>query len=231
MGKIYTANANPAKQFFVNMITRDISFGDTILDLIDNSVDSALRLLGNPLVGLLDGPDLSPYSIRIVATPEEFNISDTCGGMTLAEATETAFNFGRKGEVRSDPYSVGVYGIGMKRAAFKLGRTVRIKSTCHASDDNPESFVVPINVADWLEDLNWPWQFPIRDAEELENPGVEIVVSDLTEGAKRAFSNPIFFENLRRTISRDYALHLNKGLKLTVNGNLVKGQKSRIQAR
>ncbi len=36
-----SAHANPTKAFFVSMITRDITLEDSILDLIDNSVDSA----------------------------------------------------------------------------------------------------------------------------------------------------------------------------------------------
>ena len=35
------AGANPAKSFFVRMITRDIVLEDCIFDLIDNSVDEA----------------------------------------------------------------------------------------------------------------------------------------------------------------------------------------------
>ena len=39
-----TAKAVPTKQFFVSMLTRDISLDDAILDLIDNCLDGALRL-------------------------------------------------------------------------------------------------------------------------------------------------------------------------------------------
>lgn len=39
-GKI---NAHPAKRFFVEMLTRDIELKDSILDLLDNCVDGAMR--------------------------------------------------------------------------------------------------------------------------------------------------------------------------------------------
>ena len=90
------ARAEPAKQFFVSMITRDISFEDTILDLIDNSVDSALKREGSPCIGLADGVDLSAYSIQIIANQSGFSIADNCGGMELTDAVEYAFNFGRR---------------------------------------------------------------------------------------------------------------------------------------
>lgn len=37
------AQASPTKQFFVSMLTRDISLDDAILDLIDNCLDGAMR--------------------------------------------------------------------------------------------------------------------------------------------------------------------------------------------
>ena len=39
-----TAQASPTKQFFVSMLTRDISLADAILDLLDNCLDGAMRL-------------------------------------------------------------------------------------------------------------------------------------------------------------------------------------------
>ena len=38
------AIAIPTKQFFVSMLTRDISLVDAILDLVDNCLDGALRI-------------------------------------------------------------------------------------------------------------------------------------------------------------------------------------------
>lgn len=37
-----TAQASPTKQFFVSMLTRDISLADAILDLLDNCLDGAM---------------------------------------------------------------------------------------------------------------------------------------------------------------------------------------------
>ena len=122
------ADASPTKAFFVNMITRDITFEDSILDLIDNSVDGAWRAEHNQPLGLSDGPDLSRYTISITATPKRFAIKDNCGGMTLHEAKNYAFSFGRRPSDQRHAYRIGIYGIGMKRAAFKLGASIRISS-------------------------------------------------------------------------------------------------------
>lgn len=38
-----TARVVPTRQFFVSMLTRDISLDDAILDLLDNCLDGAMR--------------------------------------------------------------------------------------------------------------------------------------------------------------------------------------------
>ena len=88
-------DASPTKAFFVRMITRDITFEDSIMDLIDNSVDGAWRQQESQPIGLDAGPDFSPYHISIHTSPDRFTICDNCGGMTLEDATDHAFSFGR----------------------------------------------------------------------------------------------------------------------------------------
>ena len=44
-------NASPTKEFFVEMLTKDVSLSLAILDLVDNSVDGALRMRGDQNFG------------------------------------------------------------------------------------------------------------------------------------------------------------------------------------
>jgi hypothetical protein len=223
------AGANPTKAFFVKMITRDITLEDCILDLIDNSIDGAWRCEGSRPMGLADGADLSKYEIAIDASPDWFSIRDNCGGMTLEDAIDHAFSFGRRALDEPDDYSIGVYGIGMKRAVFKLGSDIRIRSTYAEKDGTRQPFAVPIMVTDWLANDSPPWDFDIVEDEPLENDGVHIVVAALTAGAANSFGNPAFVQNLRRTIARDYSLHLNRGLKILINGAEVAGWKIELR--
>lgn len=215
--------ANPTKGFFVRMITRDIALEDCILDLIDNSVDGAWRSEGSRPMGLAVDADLSKYTISIKATPDEFKITDNCGGMSFSDAVDHAFSFGRNSLDQHDDYSIGVYGIGMKRAVFKLGRDIRIRSTHVTAEDETEAFVVPINVTTWLNNDAPPWDFDIAEDEPLDTPGVEITIGELTDGTANSFSNPSFLQNLKRTIARDYSLHLNRGLKVVLNDEDIVG--------
>ena len=177
-----SAHANPTKAFFVSMITRDITLEDSILDLIDNSVDSARRREGSPPMSLGDDTDLSAYQISIFAPrPNDFFIKDNCGGMMLDNAMEHAFSFGRRTSEQHGEYSIGVYGIGMKRAAFKLGKNIRVRSTYLDADENQQAFAVLIAVEDWLRNDDPPWDFDIVEDGNLDERGVEIVV-DITYG-------------------------------------------------
>ena len=171
----------------------------------------------------MDDTDLSEYLISIELSPQKFSIKDNCGGMSLDDAVNHAFNFGRRESEENDDYSIGVYGIGMKRAVFKIGREIRIRSTVPDDDESTLAFAVPINVNDWLKSNNPPWDFDIVDDENLDKHGVEIVVEDLTIAARISFNNPEFIANLRRMIARDYMLYLNRGLNLTVCGQAITG--------
>lgn len=218
-----TASAYPTKSFFVNMITRDITLEDCILDLIDNSVDGAWRSEGSRPAGLGEQTDLSKYWIEITANEKEFRIADNCGGMTLADAADHAFSFGRPAAQEQDNYSIGVYGIGMKRAVFKIGREIAVRSTYTEKTGNRESFVVPINVDQWITNDAPPWDFDLNSSEPLEADGVEITVTALNSPTAASFGNPAFEQNLRRTIARDYSLHLNRGLVIRLNEKAIEG--------
>lgn len=218
------ANANPKKFFFVRMITRDISLEDCILDLIDNSVDGAWQIEGGQPISLGNVPDLSKYWIDIEITADQFRIVDNCGGITLDEAVKYAFTFGREKEEPQEKFSIGVYGIGMKRAIFKMGNTIGVRSTYRPSPKKMESFLVPIDVEKWLQDdTSAHWDFDMEGAENLAEPGVEIVIDELNESTSTSFANPAFVQNLRRMIARDYALHLHRGVTVRVNGDDIIG--------
>jgi hypothetical protein len=205
------------------MITRDISLEDCILDLIDNSVDNAWRLEGGHPTDLDQHVDLTKYTVEISATESGFSIVDNCGGMSLKIAEEYAFTFGRKITENFENFSIGVYGIGMKRAVFKIGEKIEVHST-YVDQGKSKSFRVPIDVPAWLAVENEKqWDFPIFDAKPLTRPGVEIVVSTLTSDTSTSFGSPQFQNDLRRIIARDYMLHLHYGLNINLNGKPVKG--------
>jgi len=213
-----TVNAKPVKAFFVSMLTRDISLEDAILDLIDNCVDGALRII-NPQD--IASKDYSNYRVYITFSENSFKIEDNCGGIEKNILATYAFRMGRPSDSPQDKNmpTVGVYGIGMKRAIFKMGTacTVRTQHEGHACllsiDDN------------WLLDEN-KWELPLSDVASGKVDGTTIEISNLFPGIKQAFdkSNTIFLSDLTKKIATTYALILDNGFEISINGTSIRSR-------
>jgi hypothetical protein len=209
-----TVNAFPTKRFFVSMLTRDIDLKDAILDLLDNCVDGVLRQIKNRNPSNTEEPYLG-YWAKISATPEEFSIIDNCGGISKAIAQASAFRLGRADQkLDAEIATVGMYGIGMKRAIFKMGEFSRIDSY-HVND----SYHVEIT-PNWLkDDNNWNLELVQDGVNHLEQNGTKILVQQLHENIKSQFneSESDFLSDLIIEVSNFYALIIKKGFKVFVN--------------
>jgi len=209
------AQASPTKQFFVSMLTRDISLADAILDLVDNCLDGALRLA--------DGSDVdyAKHFVRIELANNHFSIEDNCGGIPREVAKNYAFKMGREpdDDRDSETETIGMYGVGMKRAIFKMGRDALVR-TRYGKD----TFEVPITSA-WLDTKGWdplPILDPTTASEKLPEPGTTIHVKELYEGVSRHFANEAFVNEVRTAISEHFTIFLQRGLKVELNGEPVK---------
>lgn len=211
--------AFPAKRFFVEMLTRDIELQDAILDLLDNCLDGVLRSNNFSSQETFGKPKIyKGYFAHINFDETSFSIIDNCGGIPGKLATSYAFRLGRPADrTVEDIPTIGVYGIGMKRAIFKMGTSASI-----FSKTKDEEFKVIIS-PEWMNDDN-KWNLELeRDNVEIETPGVKILVNQLRKDVKATFSKDRGFqETLINVIANHYSLILGKGFEVKVNGNLVK---------
>ena len=120
-----TVDSSPTKEFFVEMLTRDIDLTDAILDLLDNCLDGVLRKRGSMDIKR-DDFDYSGFEANITIEKDCFIIQDNCGGISKSIAINSAFRMGRDSTKVLDENlpTVGIYGIGMKRAIFKDRKSV-----------------------------------------------------------------------------------------------------------
>lgn len=206
------AVAMPTKRFFVSMLTRDISLADAILDLVDNCLDGALRVSNG------EGVDYSKFNVNITLDEDHFEIEDDCGGIPREIVSNYAFKMGREPDDNrdNDNETIGMYGVGMKRAIFKMGRTSEVY-TLHEED----SMMIPIH-SDWLENKEWD-NLPIQriEKEVLSKPGTRIVVKDLYPGVKVHFNNDAFVNELKTAVSEHFTMFLQRGLNVKVNGTSI----------
>ena len=215
------AKATPTKDFFVRMITRDISLEDSLLDLIDNCLDGARRT-----ATVNDGDTVDSYagfcaSLRI--GPDEFTIEDNCGGISISNAIDYAFHFGRRRDAPDDAdFAIGLYGIGMKRAIFKIGSDIGI----HSSTPD-EAFRCTILVDDWLRHDRW--EFDMDDAALINGTGTAITIRVLNNGIADEFGDAAFVNKLVRIVSRDYTRFIEKGFKIRINGAAVRPRRYTVK--
>ena len=216
----YTSvNAAPVKSFFVSMLTRDIKLEEAILDLLDNCVDGILRSDNKG-----GTRPYEHYRADITFDANSFTISDNCGGIPW-DLHDYAFRMGRPPNRPPENLgSVGVYGIGMKRAIFKIGEHCTI--TTQNSDHQYEVEISP----EWINDES-TWKIPVRHSDTQMDPGsTKIVVSDLHSGIASKFEDEAtsFMTGLAHMISTHYAYIIDKGFEVTINETKIHPRTTKI---
>jgi len=201
------ANAEPTKEFFISMLVKDIELIRAILDLIDNAVDGARRLR---VQERFDG-----LNVRVDVTEHRFRIADNCGGIDLNLARNYAFRFGRPSEMPKMARSVGQFGVGMKRALFKLGKHFKIESTTATSH-----FAIEEDVETWKKHDRWEFAFQ-QLQDNMKNDvtviGTVVLVTNLHDAVSDEFRLETFVSKLKREIEAAHQESMYRGLAITLN--------------
>ena len=212
-------SASPVKSFFFTMLTRDIPLEDAILDLLDNCVDGILRS------GECSGPKpYQGYWAAISFNADSFEISDNCGGIPWS-LHDYAFRMGRAADHPPiAPGSVGAYGIGMKRAIFKMGKQCLI-----SSQNGSDQYEVEISPEWLLNESNWNLNVT-RAKNSMKEDGTIIVVGDLNPGITEQFGQAAqsFTATLQEKISTQYSYIIDKGFIIKINGSPVESRAVQI---
>lgn len=204
-------DSSPSKEFFLNMITKDVTVESCILDLIDNSIDAYKKRKDGKKQGIID----ISYSIQ----QDYFSINDNCGGMSREIAVSKAFRFGNNRERNAS--TLGMYGIGMKRSIFKIGADFIVESKTDS-----DSFKVYMDHDEWInlrdeetkEDL---WKFHLDDVDLNFDDGVHIRIERLSESLKTYLKVTNNVETLREKISSAYGDLLGNGIVISINGEKI----------
>lgn len=207
--KTKIVDASPTKDFFISMLVKDIELARAIVDLVDNCVDGAIRTRPTR--------DFTGLAVRIEVTPERFRIIDNCGGIPVELARTYAFRFGRPEGMPQTLHSVGQFGVGMKRALFKLGSKFRIESTTETS-----RFVVEEDVNQWKTREEWQFHFGELQLNLKNVPpndrGTKITVAPLLASVADDFGLDNFINRLRYEIRQAHQQTLDCGLVISLNG-------------
>jgi hypothetical protein len=202
---------SPSKELFITMLTRDITLIDAISDLVDNCVDGAIKLRGkDKFTGL---------EVDITVRDNCFKIKDNCGGIDRDLAQNYAFRFGRPSDAPGIDYSVGQFGIGMKRALFKMGEHFEIKSVSPKA-----SFTIEIDVDKWSAKED-EWDFEFKNLTQENAPpsecGTEITVTSLKNDVIERFKQKNFLSKLREKLELQHLINLSKELIIKINTHRI----------
>lgn len=218
------ANASPEKHLFLEMFIRDLTLEDSVLDLVDNSIDSLIRErnidVSEALVPLESDVDslvtkIEPASIDITFNDKCFHIEDNCGGISIKDATEEVFRFGHSKGAKVG--QLGVYGIGLKRAIFKIGNHITIMSK-----KVDEGFRMVIPVPEWSDDPNWTLPMEVIDGTgDPAVAGTSITIKSYRAEVAEKLRSGRFEGHLKEMIARTYCFFLDRHVIVTLNGHKI----------
>lgn len=190
-GKI---DASPTKKLFIDILTKDISVKACILDLIDNSVDS---YIWNEISDRRE--------IQLNISRNQLEIFDNCGGIERDFLKTEVFRFGA--DIERNKPTLGIYGIGMKRAILKMGKTILMKT------DNGKNYCEILwNVDKWSKSEDWDIPFEYGDSRLTsdEKGYTRIVVKDQYKAIQNKFDLDSFINEIKKSIHKTYTFFIEK---------------------
>lgn len=162
--------------------------------------------------------------IEVKFDDSKFTIEDNCGGISLEVAANYAFRFGRPKTVESsNTETTGIFGIGMKRALFKIGNYFSIHSVTKTTE-----FQLDLNVKEWLEKDDGDWDFRFSSFEENMNNseekiGTRIEVTELNSEIAAELGGKEFEKEVVEHIQRRVGLDIAYGITIIVNDTTLVG--------
>ncbi len=225
-GESRLVKADADKLFFIQMLVKDIELVPAVLDLVDNSVDGARSMFLASTPTSTDQQQADPpldnkYEDRTVSVTvgnDAFQISDNCGGIDLDIARDYAFRFGRAEEYDGISGSVGEFGVGMKRALFKMGRSFTVTSRTETT-----AFTLDVNVDKWADEVG-AWIFHLDKAEKNLPPpadgvtGTTIRVTRLHSTVAEDLSSQLVVSLLKEQLRLRHQAAIQSGMSISLNG-------------
>jgi hypothetical protein len=202
------------RSYVFDVMTQDISTSECLLDLIDNSIDAARRDISSkcqPSIskGLPESYD--GYFINLNISPEKIEIIDNCQGMEQQLLAEKAFKLGSR---HRQNYSIGIYGVGLIRAFWKMGNEGSL-----ITDNGKEMF--HLNFSKSEIDKNENSLLPADIKVTTGSRRNHLLIQDLTNEAFLDCNDSGWISLLRVKISRVFGLCIRKGLVIKINEVLV----------
>lgn len=221
-GKPFLVDTQPTKEVVVDSLTRDISVEACLFDLIDNSIDAARDTI------FADSRDTSRqklpdsydgFNIALTFNNDGFLIDDNCGGITVERLRTMVLRFGARS---SHLLGIGIFGLGLNRALFKLGRVSHLKT-----DTGSQRAELILRAEEYLQSKDW--NLPAEEFQSNGKAGTSIEIRQLYEDIARNFADGDWVADFRNDVGRRYGRFIQKGLKIEINGVLAPNGEIKIR--
>jgi hypothetical protein len=196
--------------YLENVLTKDITALESIFELIDNAVDAArdqlfkIENLKCDKYGLPERYD--GYKIEIRLKKNSIVFADNCAGIPKEVLKNRAFMIGA---MSSHAFGIGRFGIGLKRALFRLGTRYRLYTDTgefratmsfrdvHLKGTDPDLYALP--------------------RPSLGAPMTVIRISELRDRVRHEFDADAWRSAFSSVLSRRYGRYVEKGLTIRIN--------------
>ncbi|MFJ7285585.1 ATP-binding protein [Pseudomonas sp. NPDC099000] len=215
-------DTRPSKFVVVDSLTRDISIQACIFDLIDNAVDAArdtIYKIHPEIDKEIPPPSYKGFKIQLTINGDLFSISDNCGGISITDLENTALKFGDRS---SHNMGIGVFGVGLNRAIFRLG-----KHTTIATDTGLERAALVLDTEAYLNSDDW--YLPAERLPTTKIIGTKIEITKLPTENSQVFADRVWLNDLTKEISRRYCKLLDKDLNITINSLQIESLSIKIR--
>jgi hypothetical protein len=200
--------------FLQNVLTKDITSLESIFELVDNAVDAAReQLLKSGQKLELDNSGLPKhydgFKIEIRVRSNSLVFADNCAGISKEVLIDRAFMIGA---MSNHAFGIGRFGIGLKRALFKLGTKYRIYTDTgdfRAAMSFQEKHLIG-------SDPTLAHQRP-----SLGRHMTIVRIGELRDRVRHEFSAASWLEHLADVLSKRYGRYVQKGFQIILNQKSV----------
>lgn len=216
----FKIDTRPSKEVIVDSLIRDISVDACLYDLIDNSIDAARDKKTNSQQEALK--PLKDFTVEIKISGEEIVISDNCGGISSEHLANSTLRFGQRSHHAN---GIGVFGVGLNRAIFKLGQSITIDS-----DTGSERSIIQLDTTTYLSN-NEEWYLPAQKLPSAGKTGTAITIKNIHPETSITISNSEWIEKFKEEISLRYGRIIEAGLTIKIGGAPIAGKTVRIRTK
>jgi DNA mismatch endonuclease Vsr len=131
--------------------------------------------------------------------------------MTVDKLKTMVLRFGQRS---SHSMGIGIFGLGLNRALFKLGKVSHL-----TTDTGKQRAELILNTEDYLKSDDW--NLPAAEFMSSGKAGTLIEITRLPEDIASIFADGDWVEEYRADVGRRYGRFIQKGLVIEINGVVV----------